>query len=127
MQPDEIEKAAAVSLDDELSATIGEIYDCAIEPEHWPIALQRIAEFVGLSAVAINVKDPAQQKVNFLRRWGGNPEYAPSYDEKYFALNPAMTAGWFVEINEPVTCSGFAGKDEWLKCRMYREWMHPQG
>lgn len=106
---------------------VGEIYDCAVEPKKWPPTLERIADYVGVKAVGINVKDPAKRKVTFLVNWGGNPEYRKTYNEKYFALNPAMTAGWFVGIDEPVTCSGYAGKAEWLKCRMYKEWMEPQG
>lgn len=106
---------------------VGEIYDCAIDPKKWPHALARIADYVGVRTVGINVKDPGAQKVTFVAQWGGNPEYRASYNAKYFALNPAMTAGWFVGLDEPVTCSDFAGKREWLRSRMYREWMEPQG
>lgn len=111
----------------EILDLVGEIYDCAVEPKKWPPTLERIADYVGVKAVGINVKDPAKRKVTFLVKWGGNPEFEKSYDEKYFALNPAMTAGWFVGINEPVTCSGYTGRAEWLNCRMYKEWMEPQG
>jgi DNA-binding CsgD family transcriptional regulator len=111
---------------DQLLELIGEIYDCAIAPERWPNTLQLLAEHVGLRAAALNVKNPAQRKVTFLQRWGGNDEYRRLYDAKYFALNPAMTAGWFVDVDEPVTCSGFAGRHEWLRSSMYNEWMKPQ-
>ena len=121
------ESFARLPDDAEVLDLVGEIYDCAIEPKRWPPTLERIADYVGGKTVGINVKDPAKRKVTFLVSWGGNPEYRKTYNEKYFALNPAMTAGWFVGIDEPVTCSGYAGKAEWLNCRMYKEWMEPQG
>jgi len=111
----------------ELLDLVGEVYDCAIDPKKWPQTLERIAGYVGVRTVGINVKDPGARKVTFVAQWGGNPAYRESYNAKYFALNPAMTAGWFVGLDEPVTCSGFAGRREWLNSRMYREWMEPQG
>jgi DNA-binding CsgD family transcriptional regulator/PAS domain-containing protein len=119
--------SAALHADERLLDLVGDIYDCAIDPAKWPATLEAIADFVQVKAVGINVKDPGNRKVTFVTQWGGNPEYRKSYNERYFALNPAMTAGWFVGLDEPVTCSGFAGKQAWLRCRMYREWMEPQG
>ena len=115
-----------MSSDCEALELIGDIYDCIIDPSRWPATLERTARWVGLSAVGINVKNPARREVTFLRAWGGNSKYRQLYRDTYFALNPAMTAGWFVGLHEPVTCSGFAGLSEWLSCRMYREWMKPQ-
>jgi DNA-binding CsgD family transcriptional regulator/PAS domain-containing protein len=115
-----------VSSDNELLDIIGGIYDCILDPSQWPATLERTARWVGVSAVGINVKNPARRVVTFLCAWGGNPDYRQLYRDTYFALNPAMTAGWFVGLHEPVTCSGFAGLNEWLSCRMYREWMRPQ-
>jgi DNA-binding CsgD family transcriptional regulator len=115
-----------VASDNELLDLIGCIYDCIIDPSQWPATLERTARWVGVSAIGINVKNPARREVTFLCAWGGNPDYRQLYRETYFALNPAMTAGWFVGLHEPVTCSGFAGRNEWLSCRMYREWMRPQ-
>jgi DNA-binding CsgD family transcriptional regulator/PAS domain-containing protein len=113
--------------DHELLGIVGDIYDCVIEPKNWERALERISMRVGLRAAGIVLKDPSKRDFKMVHGWGGDAQWRALYRETYFALNPAMTAGWFTEIDEPVTCSGFAGKGEWLRCRMYREWMKPQG
>lgn len=111
----------------EILDLVADIYDCAIAPERWPTALQRMSEVIGLTSAGIVVKDPAKREYRMRYGWGGNDEFRKRYREKYFALNPAMTAGWFTGIDEPVTCSSVNGREEWLQCQMYKEWMAPQG
>jgi DNA-binding CsgD family transcriptional regulator/PAS domain-containing protein len=113
--------------DAELLDLVGDIYDCAIEPDRWTQTLERFARHVGLRSAGIVLKNPSKRDFKIKYGWGGDPQWRARYRETYFALNPAMTAGWFTDIDEPVTCSGFAGQEEWLRCRMYREWMAPQG
>ncbi len=113
--------------DGEVLDIVGDIYDCAVEPDRWPQTLARISQHVGLRSAGIVLKNPSKRDFKIKYGWGGDEQWRARYRETYFALNPAMTAGWFTDIDEPVTCSGFAGKEEWLRCRMYREWMAPQG
>src|SRR5262245_54452824 len=40
-----------------LSDAIGAIYDCALEPDHWPKAMQRITELTASAAIGMGVID----------------------------------------------------------------------
>jgi len=47
--------------DEELSHLIGEIYDAALDPAKWPIALAKSALFVGGQAAGLLSKNPVSQ------------------------------------------------------------------
>ena len=42
----------AIELDD-LSHAIGTIYDCAVDPQHWPRAIESIARLIDITAFGI--------------------------------------------------------------------------
>ena len=45
-----------------LSDTIGAIYDCALNPDHWPEAMRRITELTASAAMGMGIIDHKHQR-----------------------------------------------------------------
>ena len=109
-----------------VSALIGEIYDAALEPVHWPEVLMQMADFVGGSAAAMFWKDAAGKSGTVSYGIGIEPHYIRLYFEKCIKLDPATTGHFFAEIGEPMSAADLIPYDEFLKTQFYREWARPQ-
>jgi DNA-binding CsgD family transcriptional regulator len=113
-----------------LSDLIGLIYDCAIDPARWPIAMEAIRGEMGLQLSSLdvaglpeghsllnymtNVPDPWAQRADLMPRaaemWGGMAN---------LLANP---------FEEPMVLSRVVGEpDESWTMPFYREWAEPQG
>jgi DNA-binding CsgD family transcriptional regulator len=105
---------------------VGDIYDCAIEPGRWPPTLKRIVDHVGADHAGITVQEPLKRQLRWAAVWGLDPEIQGRYELQYHAINPTITAGWFVNVDEPFTSASFMG-DEYFSSRFYKEWVAPSG
>ena len=54
----------------ELLRLVGDIYDCAVEPKKWPIAMERIAVNLGGEGASVTIQDPLQRNVRVHAHWG---------------------------------------------------------
>jgi DNA-binding CsgD family transcriptional regulator len=114
--------------DQRLSALIGEIYDAAIEPERWPVALAGIRDFAVGCAVGLYSKDASRKSGNLHYDDGRiEPRYAQLYFEKYVKVDPSNVRHFFGEICEPMATVDLMPYDEFVQSRFYKEWAVPQG
>ncbi len=105
---------------------VGDIYDCAIDPGRWPPTLKRIADYAGGDHAGITVDEPLKREMRWGAAWGLDPDTQRRYEEQYHAINPLLTAGWFMEMDEPYTSQSFMG-DDFFSSRFYKEWVAPSG
>lgn len=110
----------------ELMSVVGELYDCAIEPARWPVALERLAGTLGSAAISITLQDPRQREVRLLHLWGFSPQFIQDMQEAV-PFNPLMPSGWFMAVDEAYTGIGVLGRDEYYATRFYREVLKPHG
>ena len=113
-----------------LSSMIGDIYDAALDPALWSAVMERCAHFAGGSAAALAVKDAANGAttgVNQIYGFGYQAEYADSYRERYFKLNPFAAGLFFFAVGEIVSLADDLPYDELAETRFYKEWFRPQG
>jgi DNA-binding CsgD family transcriptional regulator/PAS domain-containing protein len=109
-----------------ISSVISDIYDCAVDPGHWPIALTRITAITNAAYCAISVAEVATRRavhthcspwdVGMLMKL--NAEYAheiPGGME--IAMGDADIARSTMEMMPEA---------EFQKTRFYREWVGPQ-
>lgn len=109
-----------------LSALVGDIYDAALNPDLWSLALGKIAAFVGGPAASLFSKDAASKTGAVVHEHGIDPHYRNLYFERYIKLDPATTAQYFAEVGEPISTADLIPYDEFLETRFYREWAAPQ-
>ncbi len=110
----------------DLSETIGAIYDCAITPDHWPEAMRRITELSASAAMGMGIVDHKQNHSVRLYDYGYAEDELKLYFQKYAAMNPAWVARLMFPVGEPVTGEMLLDEQEWLESRIYREFMQPR-
>jgi DNA-binding CsgD family transcriptional regulator/PAS domain-containing protein len=111
----------------ELSAVIGDIYDAAINPELWKLALGSICAFVGGSSAVLFWHDAATERSQALHLFNDDPAYTRLYFEKYLPLNPMFPAGTFMDEGVVVADEDIIPRSEIIETRFYKEWLRPQG
>lgn len=111
----------------EILSIIGRIYDCVLRPEDWPDVLRTIATGVGGLNASISIQDPMSKTGSFFVDWAVPPDAIREYNEKYASLNPAMTSGWYCEIDDPISAARYVGPPEYFGSRYAREFLKPLG
>jgi DNA-binding CsgD family transcriptional regulator len=110
-----------------LSRTIGAIYDCALDPQLWPTALEKIAGLIGGNHAALRAVNPITADLRLNITWGGGgPHWKQLYDETYFKLVPTFRPQLEMGVDEPSTSDAFMPRAEFVQSRFYKEWAKPQ-
>lgn len=118
--------AEAVDVDD-LSETIGTIYDCAVEASLWPRAIEQISRLVQGNHGVILMIDTVQNATRFYADWNVDPEAMRIYSEKYHADNLLHPAFSRFEVDEPYNIPTAVDPEVWLQSPLYRELAAPRG
>lgn len=111
----------------ELSETIGAIYDCALDPAHWPETMRRVAVLTASAAMGMGIVDHKHKQNVRLYDYGYSEGDLRLYFEKYAAMNPAFVARLMFPVGEPVTGEMLLDENEFLQSRIYREFLRPRG
>jgi DNA-binding CsgD family transcriptional regulator len=111
----------------QLSDTIGVIYDCALEPERWPQALKQVGELCQAPFTFVLAHDVERNQPGRVFQNGGRAEWMMNYCGQYATINPLHTATWLRPIGEVYTLNDLFTRDEWVQSRFYREFMQPSG
>ena len=107
-------------METELLSIVGDIYDCAIEPNRWPQAMERIAVTLGGKGASVTMQDPMQREIRVHAHWGFEAKfYSAMLDAA--PINPLMSASWFQDLDEPYTGIGYIGRDDYYQTQFYRE------
>jgi DNA-binding CsgD family transcriptional regulator/PAS domain-containing protein len=111
----------------QLSDTIGVIYDCALEPDLWPQALKQVGELCEAPFAFVLAHDVERNQPGRVFQHGGRAEWMMKYCGQYATINPLHTASWLRPIGEVYTPDNLFSGDEWLQSRFYKEFMQPSG
>lgn len=113
-----------------LSALIGAICDCAVDPDRWTPTIGRICAALDLVASRPCLFDRAQGRTIFARGWGEAPQAMPRLVEHYAAdaaaLQNATLARRSGEMDDPMVLSRDV-PDIFAAARITREWARPLG
>jgi DNA-binding CsgD family transcriptional regulator/PAS domain-containing protein len=86
---------------EQLSDIIGSIYDSAVDPAHWPEALEGACGLIGATLGSIGLLDTQKRTIDLNMNWGGDPYWMRLLEEKYSAIMPLWEAGLTAPIGEP--------------------------
>lgn len=112
---------------EQLSTTVAEIYDAALDPTRWQRALKLVTEYVGGVQGSIFWHDSAASAASVLHIVDELPEFTRRYLEHYVKLNPLFPASTFFEPGEVYAATDVVPYDEFVQTRFYKEWVKPQG
>ncbi len=111
----------------DITATIGIIYDAILQPERWPHVLARVCSTIEAKAASINVIDPIDGRASMFVEHGTSPEWTALLLQRYAGMSPIGAAVLMAELDQPVGAFDFIDEQEYLESRFYREWCAPQG
>lgn len=112
----------------ELSAVIGSIYDCAIDPTLWSTALERVSGYLDTGSAFITVNDFKQpDKTSFIAAHGIDYESAKDYKDHHANSNPFLHAGMIYDVDEVARVGDALDLAEFRESLVYRNWMVPRG
>lgn len=113
---------------DQLSRLVGDLYDAAIDPALWPVALKGARDFVGGASAGIVTKNASANSGRVCFDDGSiAPDYTASYFDGYVTLDPCTTGHFFSSPDAPVSTADLIPYTEFLETRFYQEWARPQG
>ena len=109
-----------------LSDTIGAIYDCALDPQHWSDAIGRIGELCESGAGGMCVHDLRNVENVQLFEIGYTKEFSQLLQEHY-QYSPFATAGILHEVGDVLTLATICPENEWFESRIYHDVLKPYG
>jgi DNA-binding CsgD family transcriptional regulator len=120
-----------VDIDPEtLSGVIGKIYDSAVNPELWPVALEAMCGLIGATLGTVTVIDFKQHSVRFAADWGFDPYWKKLHDEKYAAVMPFYAVFPLLEVGETINTQMMmdkVGDQNARQSPFFTEWAEPAG
>lgn len=111
-------------LDDVLSL-IEDIYEAAARPEHWTVALTRLADATGKAEATMGGQTSTQLPMLISPRT--DPDYIRRYMEYYGLRNPMQAAVFQQPVGKVVLDSMVLDLDEFHATEFYQDWCRPQG
>ena len=73
------------------SRLVHEIYEAAVEPGNWAVALDDISSAVSATGCALLISDPAQNQIS-VKSVGADPASMVAYNDYYGRLDPSPSA-----------------------------------
>jgi DNA-binding CsgD family transcriptional regulator len=112
---------------DVLSSVISEIYDCALNPDRWPLALTRVAEHANAAYATISMAYPGQINPVMAHHSAWDPEMLRILNEDFGLDLPGLKDVVFGELDMPMSTLTQMAEAEFQKTRFYTDWVAPQG
>ena len=114
----------------DLSELIGLIYDCAIDPDAWSIALPALRTSIDCYSVQLGVYEMPTARI-LLARNDGVSDYwlarQPSYGVEMYALWADVLLDPALVQDEPIAAMRVMSQSKLQSNRYYTEWVHAQG
>jgi len=111
---------------EELSDLIGRIYDCALDPQHWPATIEHISGAVGAAIGFIVLHDYRTNQGRRLFDHGVTDYWRARYAE-LVATNPVTEVVATREVGAVDTLGTMFHDDRWEVSAFNQQWMRGQG
>ena len=110
------------------SDLIGQIYGCALTPEHWPATLARIEQKVEAicSYLLIHETTPGAPDMNFLVEHGVDAAMRDRYRQYYIGLNPLLPYLASAGNGELYCCRHLVMEPDYQQGEFYQDFAAPQ-
>jgi DNA-binding CsgD family transcriptional regulator/PAS domain-containing protein len=111
---------------EEFSELIGLIYDAALDPEAWPVMLNRLADVLSAQCCVIGLLNSSTNGAAMTAP-RTDPEYLRSFTE-YWAGHAFMwKVGAKLPLGTVIVREMIISRDEFCRTDYYNEWCKPQG
>ena len=112
----------------DLLAIISEIYEAALRPDHWAVALERISISVHPEGRgSLQLFDSSLAHGAILAATGYEEPFVRSYLSHFDRLNPWLRHADTLPLGTPLVSEQVFRRDALLKSEFYADWLRPQG
>ncbi len=109
------------------SKVVESVYDCALDPTHWPETVGMIAELCRSQYCALGVIDLENADTLLAYQVGIDEHYQRLAEGKYAAMNPVIGPAQLLPVGTVATSAMLVGDHELLESRYYQELLKPLG
>ena len=111
-----------------VGSIIGDIYDCALDPEGWAGVMERITEAMGAAYTTIALASTTDSHGRFAAQSAWDPAQMRVLQRDYdFDGIPGLKAAVVGDIDTPVATLSCMNEIELQQTPFYRNWAAPQG
>ena len=104
--------------DTDLLDLVGDIYDSAIEPAKWPLALERVANLLDSESVAITLNGIHKPGFTMRAQWNIDPALEAAMLE-YYKVNPLVSSIYYYGVDEPFSLLSYVSEAELRSTTFY--------
>lgn len=112
---------------EQLSETIGLVYDAVVAPDLWTLALEGVCGYVGAVSGNVFRHDRGDAGVEVFHSFGEDLAYTRTYADIYRHMNPYFPAAAFTSEGAVFSGADLLPHAAFMRTRFYREWVRPQG
>jgi len=112
---------------DRFSSLVGQIYDAAVDPAQRSAVLERVAAFIGGSAITILSRDTARLSIEIHQHYGTDSRFRALYRDRYVELDPLLDRHLDLPIEQTIGVADVMPYSHFVATSFYREWVEPQG
>ena len=106
------------------SRLVHEIYDAAVDPNHWTAALEEVSSAVGATGCALLTTDPEHNEIS-VRSSGADPASVTTYNEYFGRLDPSPSALAHVPTGLVVPNEQLVDRDLLTRSEFFNDWADP--
>lgn len=111
----------------DLSRTVGQIYDAALDRDLWPAALHAVCEFCHMQCAGFGIVDVLGPHVNMISQWGYEASVYRRFLDTYMHENPLAVAAMPFAVGDVATLDQVMPMAAYRATRFYKEWAKPAG
>lgn len=111
----------------EFGRVVGAIYDCAIQPAQWPLALEHICQWMGTDTAALMVRDILNAEPKIEAAVGFEPHWLQLQAEHYAQIAPFTAPMTCLRAGQVVSTEDVIDYGVYMDSRFHNEWAAPQG
>jgi len=111
---------------DDFSRVVASIYDAAVEPNNWTVALHEISSAVGATGCSIVLADRTRPEIT-VESVGADPANMIAYNDYFGRLDPISTALDRMPAGTVATHDDMVSRDVVPRSEFFNDWAHPSG
>lgn len=111
---------------DDFSRLVQEIYNAAVQPDYWAVALDEISSVCGATGCALLITDRKHNAIT-ARSVGADPAATTAYNDYYCDLDIVVSALQSMPVGHVVPHEDLTTREELAGSEFYNDWSVPNG
>lgn len=111
---------------DDILSLVGDIYDCALDPERWPATLEAITRLLAGSSAVVALHAMRKPGFEIRARWNVEPDYEADMRAN-LPINPFVPLIWYLAEEDAFSTLTLMTEPDLQATQFYRNALRPHG